>query len=685
MSHTLHKTILAAILAMFAVLVNAHDFKVGGIYYKIKSSEDLTVYVTYRGSDYYSYSNEYTGNITIPESVTYNGKTYVVTSIGGSAFRECSSLKSVTISNSVTSIGDGVFYDCTGLTSVTIEDGTTDLTFGSNVFYNAPLQTLYFGRNSSSQPFRATTTLTSLTIGSSVTSIGSYAFYQCVGLTSVDIPDGVTSIGNYAFSQCTGLAKVTISNSVTRINSYAFDGCSIKKVIWLGNTPPSGYTNLESAIHYVGNALYTDLSSTKVYPYLTSMFEVDGIKYVPVSPSERTCDAIDCVYSSDAENTVLANTVTNLGITFNVDTIQPYLCYNNDNIKTIHLNFDENIPDYAFFGCDSLTDATLDEGIESIGHYGFANCSRLVSVVLPNTLTSLGTYAFQRCSRLTSVTIGSGLTAIEAYTFMSCSSLPSISIPNNVTTIGNDVFVGCSSLSSVTFADRETELSLGYNTSRVSDNITTYGIRNPLFADCPLETVYIGGNITYGTSSSERYSPFYRNTTLETVTINDKETGISENEFYGCSGLKSITMGNSVESIGNWAFSGCSNLESFSFGSGMKTIGQEAFSDCTALTSLTSHAATPPTCGENALTDINKWTCTLHIPEGTSSLYQAADQWKDFFFISDDATGIASTTSSASATEASRYNMSGQRIQDAQRGVNIIRMSDGSIRKVLVK
>ena len=93
--------------------------------------------------------------------------------------------------------------------------------------------------------------------------------------------------------------------------------------------------------------------------------------------------------------------------------------------------------------------------------------------------------------------------------------------------------------------------------------------------------------------------------------------------------------GDGVESIGNWAFSGCSSLDYFSFGSGMKTIGEEAFSDCTAMTKLISNTTTPPTCGTQALDDINKWTCELFVPAASIAKYQAADQWKEFFFISE--------------------------------------------------
>ena len=156
---------------------------------------------------------------------------------------------------------------------------------------------------------------------------------------------------------------------------------------------------------------------------------------------------------------------------------------------------------------------------------------------------------------------------------------------------------------------------------------------SPLFTDCPLDSVFIGRNITYPTGSDKGYSPFYRNTSLRSVHITNQETEIMDNEFYGCTNLKNVRIGDGVTSIGNWAFSGCASLDYFEFGKNVESIEQEAFSDCTSVTNLISWASTPPTCGTQALDDINKWVCTLKVPKGVLPAYMAADQWKDFFFI----------------------------------------------------
>ena len=104
------KHLFTALLLLFSVAVNAHDFAVDGIFYYITDENNKTVEVTYKGSSYSEYSNEYTGKVEIYKSVAYNGTTYSVTSIGTSAFSGCSGLTSIEIPNSVTSIGSSAFY-----------------------------------------------------------------------------------------------------------------------------------------------------------------------------------------------------------------------------------------------------------------------------------------------------------------------------------------------------------------------------------------------------------------------------------------------------------------------------------------------------------------------------------------------------------------------------------------------
>ena len=198
-------------------------------------------------------SSDISGSVIIPSTVTYNGTTYSVTSIGDYAFSYCSGLTSVTIPNSVTSIGGSVFYGCSGLTSVTIGNSVTSI--GGFEFYGcSALTSVTIGNSVTSIggfAFAYCSALTSVTIGNSVTSIGVGAFHGCSGLTSVTIPNSVTSIGERAFYGCSGLTSVTIPNSVTSIGNSAFYGCSGLTSV----TIPNSVTSIGNEAFYACSGL----------------------------------------------------------------------------------------------------------------------------------------------------------------------------------------------------------------------------------------------------------------------------------------------------------------------------------------------------------------------------------------------------------------------------------------------
>ena len=235
---TFKTRLLTMALLLCNISANAYDFRVDGICYDFLASEGK-VQVTYEGFSIYGVPyNRCTGDVTIPESVVYNDKTYSVTSIGNWAFSDCTGLTNITIPNSVTSIGNWAFNGCTGLTNITIPNSVTII--NSEAFYGC-------------------TSLTSFTLPNSVRSIGKSAFHKCSGLTSINvnsgntvydsrdncnaiietrtntlilgcqstnIPNSVTSIGESSFSNCTGLTDITIPNSVKSIGVEAFSNCN---------------------------------------------------------------------------------------------------------------------------------------------------------------------------------------------------------------------------------------------------------------------------------------------------------------------------------------------------------------------------------------------------------------------------------------------------------------------------
>ena len=327
-------TILFTLLmSMMGAKVSAHDIAVANtdgktIYYKwINNKTELAVSCC--GSNYDSYSNEYTGNVVIPESVVYEGNTYSVTSVGSAAFSNCSGLTSVTIPNSVTSIGSGAFSYCSGLISVTIPNSVTSI--GGNAFWDC-------------------SGLTSITIPNSVTSICEFTFYNCSGLTSVTIPNSVTYIGYCAFSYCSGLTSVTIPNSVIYIGEYAFYHCCGLTSV----TIPNSVTSIGSAAF----SFCSDLTSIKVK---------SGNK---AYDSRNNCNAI-IKKSSNAliagcKSTIIPSSVTSIG---------NYAFSGCSQISVTIPNSVTSIGDYAFSGCSGLTSVTIPNSVTSIGQYAFGYCN----------------------------------------------------------------------------------------------------------------------------------------------------------------------------------------------------------------------------------------------------------------------------------------------------------------------
>ena len=261
---------LFIVIECFAgIRLYAYDAVIDGIYYNFSGTNAT---VTYKESGFYDVFSDYSGNIVIPEYVTYESTTYKVTSIGSRAFANCENLISVTIPNSVTSIGSSAFQNCS-LQSIVIGNGL--ISIGSDAFYfclnltkviipdiSGWCESSITYEEYNSNPLSIAghifsdenTEITNLVIPDGTTSIGDNAFNDCSSLTSVTIPNSVTSIGSSAFSGCSGLASITIPNSVTSIGSSAFSGCSGLTSVTIPNSVTSigeynqeikGETNVE--------------------------------------------------------------------------------------------------------------------------------------------------------------------------------------------------------------------------------------------------------------------------------------------------------------------------------------------------------------------------------------------------------------------------------------------------------
>lgn len=247
--------------------LHAADFTLDGIAYTITSTTAPNTVAVSKTSP------GYTGTVTIPGEVRYNSISYSVTSIGSSAFYNCTGLTAVTIPNSITSIGDGAFAFCTGLSSVNIPNSVTSIaasafnsctglslvTIPSSVTYIGDIAftndgSFYVDSNnpnySSIDGVLYNKTQTNLiqcgvskkgsfVIPSSVTHIGRNAFYDCTGLTNVTIPNSVTSFGVSVFYGCSGLTSITIPSSITSIEMWTFQKCNGLTSVILPNSVTS--------------------------------------------------------------------------------------------------------------------------------------------------------------------------------------------------------------------------------------------------------------------------------------------------------------------------------------------------------------------------------------------------------------------------------------------------------------
>ena len=338
--------------------------------------------------------------------------------------------------------------------------------------------------------------------------------------------------------------------------------------------------------------------------------------------------------------------------------------YYDDNLfnNKVYTSNDE-IGEYAFAYCSGLTSLTLPVGITSIGEFAFSGCSGLTSLTLPAGITSIGEYAFYGCSGLTSLTLPAGITEIGESTFSDCSGLTSLTLPDGITSIGISAFSDCSGLTSLT-------LPAGIT------SIDKYA-----FLDCSgLTSLTLPDGIT-----SIGISAFYGCSGLTSLTLPAGITSIGDDTFSGCSGLTSLTLPAGITSIGEYAFSGCSRLTSLTLPAGITSIGEFAFSYCSGLTSIYVYAEKVPRIGRYAFEGCASRKCTLYVPKGTYDNYRLSEFGYFENIVEFDATGIDKTTTSTDVEEVSRYSLNGQRLAVPVKGLNIVKYSDGTVRKVVVK
>ena len=573
---------MSLMMVLCALSASAYDFMVDGIAYNINGNEATVTYTDNSNN----YSNNYSGvsgELVVPETVTYNSETYTITSIGTHALSYCKNIASITLPNSITTIAQNAFYHCTGLTSVTIGNSINEIGYDAfngcnsltmvNISDLAAWCIIKFTGFSSNPLFYAHRLflngeeVNNLVLPESVTSIGESAFLNCTDIESVTIPNSVTAIGKNAFQGCIGLTNLAIPNSVTSIEMAAFRYCSGLKSVTIPNS-----------VTYIGSAVFHDCTG------LTSVEIPNSLTYIS-SSLFNGCSSLTSV--------TIPNSVTSIGS-------QAFSgCSSLANI-TIP-NSVTSISEQAFQYCTALTSVTIPNSVSSIEWNTFLGCSGLISVKIPNSVTIIDQGAFYNCCSLTNVTIPNSVTSIGNWAFKGCTNLTSISIPNSVTTIGDEAFRGCSEL---------TNISIG-------NSVRTIGHLAFLLCTKLQRVQFNAVNCTSLLSET-----FPGTVTLSNLHFGDSVQYIPLNLPKFSMPDKILVLPNSVKSIDVGALNGTCNA--IVLGENIENIVEGTFPDGISVAYVSS--TTPLPCSSGAFANPQ----TLYVPQGCKGKYLMSDGWGEF-------------------------------------------------------
>ena len=549
--------------------------------------------------------------------------------IGGGLFAHCNSLTSANIPEGVTRIANGAFWDCRSLTSVNIPEGVTSI--GLSAFedcrsltsVNIPEGVTSIG----DAAFAGCSSLTSVNIPEGVTSIGEQAFYNCRSLTSVNIPEGVTSIGFRAFLGCSSLTSVNIPEGVTSISGEAFSGCAISNI-----RIPNSVTNI----------------GHNVFENCTNLYSIH-------LSSQMT--------SIESETFAGCKNLRSLNIPSSITRIEADFCKGSA-IK------------YLYFDNPS-TPPSLEGDATSTWKFFF----RFI-VIVPDG--SYDTYLYSDWGLFMIRERGDIITKTKKIHIDQAGTLRDILDPDTAGKLTEVVITGELNLNDFLYL-REAAGCLFivgedvYMSDGVLQNID---LSNAKLID--------DGNFSYdfvGIHEDKDGAGYYLD---EEASIGDN--GKSFQGLFACLyGLDTVRLPRNLTTIGRYAFYDDTNLFTVEIPESVTEIDSYAFA-CPNLINIYCHGATPANIAdETVFSEIDKDQCTLYVPEGSVEAYRTAPYWKDFKNIKEkyySSTGINKVNTNSGSQkevhEISRYSINGQRLNAPTRGINIVKYSDGTTKKIMI-
>lgn len=589
-----------------------------------------------------------------------------LTSIGCMAFEFCTGLTSLELPSGLTSISAYAFSECSGLTSLKLPSGITSI--GYHAFaYCSGLTSLQFPSNLTSigdDAFAGCTGLTSLQLPSGLTSIGSAAFAYCSGLTFLQFPSGLTSIGVRAFQNCTGLTSLELPSGLTKIEEGTFSGCTNINSIYAYMPDPSlfGGDGKDFPTCFNENCtLYVPKKSYTAYIVAPGWGDFKTIaKFNPdlirdwVTKNVAQAGTLSTVIGEDKEN------ITKLKLTGNLnDTDVQYL---EEMIREAALQ-ELNLKDAQLYTIESLR---------------FRDCKNLIYLVLPDVLQRIEKEAFLGCTGLTTISLPAGLESIYA------------------------AFPDCTGLTSI-YANMPTPLH---------DANSFYGLdKSNCYLYVPKGSLdayrqdwewgnflYIAGlerNPATGLFSLEICPQAYWNELID-VAMRDKVkslkiSGSGAVDFgfinqYLSGNLQNLDLKDAdVTDLPYCGLDRCQDLTTISLPAGLRSIDKGFLSNCRNLRTIYAYMPDPNALiyEDNFYYESREWT--LYVPKGMKNAYQNSEWSYCKEIIEMETSGIDSVILNPDAKEVSRFSADGQRLAVPVKGLNIVKYSDGSARKVVVK
>ena len=578
------KRIYGIILALLGLTANAaaYDFEVDGIGYTITSFTGLlTVTAT-------AATENATSSLTIPSSVSFNGKELTVTKIGEGFAKDNTIITDVVVEQGITTINNNAFQGCANLATFT---GNGIITIGESAFQGcSKLESIALPSliTMGESAFYGCSSLETVDL-SQISQIGASVFQNCTSLASFDIPTKVHSIGNYAFSGCTQLTNFIIPSSITNLGWRVFDGCTGLKSVTIGQ----GITILQQIFRGCNNLEEITIEDSSVGLECDFYFnEIPNLKkiYMGRNMYIYTDDDVSPFYGSNIHEITIGSLVTR------------FPCYSSG--PNYYRNDSE-----AFMNCNQLSNVSiLTTHLGDIPRSTFQNCTSLKTITIPHSVREIGFDAFNGCTNLDSISLGYNLQNIETDAFANCSALKNITLysetPPTCGSFSNDAYIntlvnvpeGCLSAYQAAapwknFWNMKEDASLIYQfevdgikyRKIFQQEVSLIDATQCQQSDLAISKV-IFKNEEYSITQIGN-AAFKGNSNLKNISLHDGITHIGEEAFYGCSNLTQITLPNSVTELGDNCFSNC-NFTTFSIPGSVTTMGSNIFKSCNNLREL---------------------------------------------------------------------------------------------------